>query len=43
MNRHEFFQYPIDFYFLAQPTGRYWGEVKTEDKGYVNANIGKIL
>lgn len=41
MNQHTPFQYPIDFFFLAQYTGHYWGEVKTEDNGYVNAYIDR--
>ncbi|EGP4930068.1 hypothetical protein ACOU9P_002558 [Enterococcus faecium] len=39
MNQHTPFQYPIDFFFLAQYTGKYWGEIKTKDNGYMNANI----
>lgn len=41
MNQHTPFKYPIDFFFLAQYTGHYWGEVKTEDNGYVNAYIDR--
>ena len=40
-NSHKAFQYPLEFFFLAQYKASYWGEIKTNDKGYVNGNIDR--
>ncbi|EMF0131120.1 hypothetical protein EFL14_RS14055 [Enterococcus hirae] len=41
MDLHQAFQYPLEFFFLAQYTSAYWGEVKTEDNGFVNTYINR--
>lgn len=38
---HSAFEYPLEFFFLAQYTARYEGEVKTKDNGYVNTEIDR--
>lgn len=38
---HSAFNYPLEFFFLAQYTATYGGEVKTKDNGYVNTEINR--